>query len=71
MTTAKIWKLHIMTAVKIYKNIYMKILSLKEAFDLIQEAAAVIVNEDAIIYPSLSELTGENDNELAAFVLGG
>lgn len=41
----------------------MKTITLQEAFSLIQEANAVIVDDNALVYPSQYELTGEDDNE--------
>ena len=41
----------------------MKNIPLKEAHELIENAAAIIVNHDALMYPSVSDLTGEEDNE--------
>lgn len=41
----------------------MKTITLQEAFSLIQEATAVIVDDNALVYPSQYELTGEDDNE--------
>lgn len=41
----------------------MKTIPLKQAHELIENAAAVIVNHDALMYPSVSDLTGEEDNE--------
>ena len=47
----------------------MKTIPLKHAHELIENAAAVIVNHDALhcnaalMYPAVDELTGESDNE--------
>ncbi len=40
-----------------------KKITLQEAFELIGNASAIILNDDALMYPSLWELTGESDNE--------
>lgn len=42
---------------------YMKTIPLKTAHELIENAAAIIADHDALTYPSVSELTGEEDNE--------
>ena len=36
---------------------------LSKAFELIESCAAVIVNRDALMYPSFDDLTGDDDNE--------
>jgi hypothetical protein len=41
----------------------MKTISLTEAHELLSEASAIIVNNDVLMYPSVSDLTGESDNE--------
>lgn len=41
----------------------MKTIPLKTAHELIENAAAIIADHDALMYPSVSELTGEEDNE--------
>jgi hypothetical protein len=41
----------------------MKTITLKEAHYTLSLATAVIIDEDAVVYPSLWELTGERDNE--------
>jgi len=38
-------------------------ITLVEALNLIENATAVIVNNDALMYASTSELTGDGDNE--------
>lgn len=35
---------------------------LQKAFKILEDASAVIINDDTLIYPSLSDLTGEDDN---------
>jgi hypothetical protein len=41
----------------------MKNIPLKLAHELISDAAAVIVNRDSLMYPSVDDLTGDADNE--------
>jgi hypothetical protein len=41
----------------------MKTIPLKDAHELIENAAAVIVNRDALMYASTDELNGDADNE--------
>ncbi|NBR06941.1 MAG: hypothetical protein EBT92_14360 [Planctomycetes bacterium] len=41
----------------------MKTIPLKRAHELIEAASAVIVNRDALMYPSFDDLTGDSDNE--------
>jgi hypothetical protein len=41
----------------------MKSISLQRAYDLVEEAAAVIVNHDGLTYPQLEDLIGDPDNE--------
>lgn len=41
----------------------MKTIPLKHAHELIENASAVIVNHDALMYAAVDELTGEEDNE--------
>jgi hypothetical protein len=40
----------------------MKTITLKQAYQILENSSAVIV-DDAVVYPSLYELTGEDDNE--------
>ena len=40
----------------------MKSISLKKAYRILEDAVAVIVNEHALVYPSLWELNGEKNN---------
>jgi hypothetical protein len=40
-----------------------KKITLQEAYELIGNASAVIIDDNALMYPSLWELTGEADNE--------
>lgn len=41
----------------------MKTITLQEAYDIIKSSKAVIIDDDALCYPSLSELTGDPGNE--------
>lgn len=41
----------------------MKTLTLQEAHKLLEDCAACIVDDNALMYPSVEELTGELDNE--------
>ena len=41
----------------------MKTIPLKTAHELIENAAAIIADHDVLMYPSVSDLTGEADNE--------
>jgi len=41
----------------------MKTIPLKTAHELIENAAAIIADHNALMYPSVSDLTGEEDNE--------
>jgi hypothetical protein len=41
----------------------MKKIPLKQAFNRLRECAAVIVENNALIYPSLDEITGDKENE--------
>jgi len=40
----------------------MKTISLEEAYNILEQASAIIV-DDAVIYPSLWELNGDDNNE--------
>lgn len=41
----------------------MKIITLKEAFDILEDCAGVITEDHVITYPNLDSLNGEGDNE--------
>lgn len=41
----------------------MKIISLNKAYSLLETAIAVIIDDDVLVYPSLSQLTGNEENE--------
>ena len=40
-----------------------KKISLEEAYKIIENASAVIIDESALVYPSLWDLDGDDDNE--------
>lgn len=40
-----------------------KIITLEKAFELLQNAEAIILDADALIYPALDEVNGDDDNE--------
>lgn len=41
----------------------MKNITLRQAYELIQQSAAVVIDGDALAYPSLDGLTGDPNNE--------
>jgi hypothetical protein len=41
----------------------VKKITLEKAFDIIQHASALIINDSTLLYPGLWELTGTDDNE--------
>jgi hypothetical protein len=45
----------------------MKTISLKEAFRMLEDARAVIINDDVVLYPSLWELREDDTNEFLFF----
>jgi len=45
----------------------MKTITLKEAFRILEDASAVIINDDAVLYPSLQELEEDDTNEFLYF----
>lgn len=40
-----------------------KLITLEEAFNLIQKSWAVVIDGDGLCYPSIDELTGDSDNK--------
>jgi hypothetical protein len=40
----------------------MKTIDLKEAFEILQDCSAIIIDDSRLIYPFLNEITGEDDN---------
>ena len=45
----------------------MKKITLKEAFRILEDASAVIINDDVVLYPSLWELRDDDTNEFLFF----
>lgn len=41
----------------------MKTITLKEAFEILENCSAVVTEEHTVIYPGLADLTGEDENE--------
>lgn len=41
----------------------MKTITLKEAYSILEEASAVIIDDNALTYPSISEIEENDDNE--------
>lgn len=41
----------------------MTAITLQRAYELLEQAAAVIIDGDALVYPALDKLTGEPHNE--------
>jgi hypothetical protein len=41
----------------------MKTITLEEAHKILQDCSAVIINDNVVIYPSINDLTGEDNNE--------
>lgn len=41
----------------------MKEITLTKAFALLEQASAVIINDDVLVYPSLDQITGDENNE--------
>lgn len=40
-----------------------KKITLKTAYQILEDCSAVIIDDDVLIYPSLDDLTGEGDNQ--------
>jgi hypothetical protein len=45
----------------------MKKITLKEAYNILENASAVILNDDVVLYPSLWELRDDETNEFLYF----
>ena len=45
----------------------MKTITLKEAYQILEDANAVIIDNDVVLYPSLWELTDDETNEFLFF----
>lgn len=41
----------------------MKKITLKEAYEILEDASGVIINDSTLIYPSLSDLEDKDENE--------
>jgi hypothetical protein len=41
----------------------MKTIALKEAFEILKECSAVIINDDILVYPSLDDVIDDDNNE--------
>jgi hypothetical protein len=41
----------------------MKIITLKEAYNILQDASAVIIDDSVLVYPSLDMIEGSDENE--------
>lgn len=41
----------------------MKTITLKEAYNILEQSSAVIINEYALVYPAFWELNGDVENE--------
>jgi hypothetical protein len=41
----------------------MKKITLKEAYQILEDASAIIIDDDVVLYPSLSELKEDDTNE--------
>lgn len=41
----------------------MRTITLQEAYDILENASALVVDDNALVYPALSELTGESFNQ--------
>jgi len=45
----------------------MKTITLKEAFQILEDASAVIINDHVLVYPALSDLQDDELNEFLYF----
>jgi hypothetical protein len=45
----------------------MKTITLKEAYQILQDASATIINDDVVLYPSLEAISGDKYNEFLYF----
>jgi len=41
----------------------MKTITLKEAYNILEQSSAVIINKHALVYPAVWELNGDAENE--------
>jgi hypothetical protein len=45
----------------------MKTITLKEAYQILEDASAVIINDSIVLYPALSDLEDSDENEFMYF----
>ena len=45
----------------------MKRITLKEAYQILEDASAVIINDSTLVYPALSDLEDSDENEFMYF----
>jgi hypothetical protein len=45
----------------------MKTITLKEAYQILEDASAVIINDSTLVYPALSDLEDSEENEFMYF----
>ena len=45
----------------------MKTITLKEAYQILEDASAVIINDSTLVYPSLDMIEGSDENEFLYF----
>jgi len=45
----------------------MKKITLKEAYQILEQASAVIIDDNVLVYPALTGLEGSDDNEFLYF----
>jgi hypothetical protein len=45
----------------------MKVIKLKEAYNILEDANAVIIDNDVVLYPSLEPISGDELNEFLFF----
>jgi hypothetical protein len=45
----------------------MKTITLKEAYQILEDASAVIIDDDVVLYPSLDPISGDELNEFLFF----
>jgi hypothetical protein len=45
----------------------MKTITLKEAYQILEDASAVIINDSTLVYPALDMIEGSDENEFMYF----
>jgi hypothetical protein len=45
----------------------MKTITLKEAYNILEDASAIIIDDNVLVYPALTGLEGSDDNEFLYF----